>query len=177
MNKSPKIFDISAAGMIFRIARTAEETNGASFEMEWELLPKASGTPVHIHPEARESYKVTEGQLELYVNGKWHLLQAGEEMSVEAGVPHTFRNPVDAVTKVYNTHAPAMDFEGYFTGLNQVMNKLSDQNKKPLKMNPNTLMHLAMLMKKYNKEIVSVNPPDFVISVFNRIGKLRGLKV
>jgi hypothetical protein len=32
-------------------------------------------------------------------------------------------------------------------------------------------------MKKYKEEIVSVNPPNFIVSVLNRIGKLKGLKV
>ena len=33
------------------------------------------------------------------------------------------------------------------------------------------------LMKKYKAELVSVNPPDFVVTVLDTIGKRRGFKV
>lgn len=74
-------------GMIFHIKKTPAETNGQSLEMEWELLPKADGSPVHIHP------------------------------------------------------------------------------------------FLGMLTKKYKEETVTVNPPNFIVSVLNAIGKMRGFKV
>jgi hypothetical protein len=34
-----------------------------------------------------------------------------------------------------------------------------------------------MLMKKYPREFVSVNPPNFIISLMNLVGKIKGLKV
>ena len=145
--------------------------------MEWELLPLESGTPVHIHPFSAETYKVLQGSLEINVNGEWKTLREGEEFTVEKGVPHTFRNPVDIVSRVYNTHSPAMRFDAYFEGLNNIVHKLSSGGKGKLKMNLNVVMHLCMLMKKYPEEIVSVNPPNAIVSIMSAIGKLMGLKV
>ncbi len=164
-------------GMIFHVLKTARETGGNSLEMEWELLPKADGTPVHIHPTAKETYKVIEGQLELYINGKWSLLQKGEEITVQGGTPHTFRNPADQVTRLYNTHSPAMRFDEYFEGLSNIVTKLSAGSKENLKVNLNAATHFSMLMIKYKNEIISVNPPNFIVSLLNLSGKMRGLKV
>lgn len=106
--------DMTRIGIVFHIIKTSADTNGQSLEMEWELLPKADGTPLHIHPAAKESYRVIEGQLEVKINGKWRLLQQGEEITVAEGTSHTFRNPINSVTRVYNTYSPAMRFDEYF---------------------------------------------------------------
>jgi len=172
-----KTLDMTPVGMIFHIVKTPMETNGETLEMEWELLPGNDGTPVHIHPYAIESYKVLEGQLEVNTNGEWKTLKQGEELTVNKGVPHTFRNPLDTVTRVYNIHSPAMEFYNYFEGLCNIVDKLSSGKKEKLKMNLIAVTYLSMLMKKYKEEMVSVNPPGFVISVMNRVGKIMGLKV
>jgi len=169
--------DMTPIGMIFRIVKTAEQTNGQSLEMEWELLPQSEGTPVHVHPRASETYRVLQGQIEVNLDGQWHWLHEGEEITVPAGIPHTYRNPTDNVTKVYNIHAPAMEFGTYFTDLHKLVDKLSNQGQHKLTFNLNTIIYLAMLMKKYPKEIVSVNPPNFIVSFLNFLGKVRRLEV
>ena len=174
---SNQTLDMTPIGMIFRIIKTPEQTNGQALEMEWELLDKADGTPVHIHPSADETYTVLEGQLAVNVDGQWKTLKQGEELTISKGVPHTFRNAIDGRTRVYNTHSPAMQFDHYFEALNNIVTKLSSGSKEKLKMNLNAITHLSMLMKKYKAEVVSVNPPNFVVSVMNIIGNIRGLKV
>ncbi len=169
--------DMTPIGMVFYIIKTAGDTNGKSLEMEWKLLPNADGTPLHIHPHATESYRVLEGQMEVNVNGQWQLLQQGEELTVAAGTAHTFRNLSDKPARVYNTHSPAMHFAEYFEGLCSVVTKLSNGSHQPMKTNFNVATHLSMLMKKYKEEIVSVNPPNFAVSILNIIGKVRGIKV
>ena len=169
--------DMSPIGAVFYVVKTAQQTNGQSLEMEWELFPTSGGTPLHIHPSARETYKVIEGELEINVDGKWKLLQKGEELTVPEGLPHTFRNPSGSVTRVYNIHSPALRFHEYFEGLNNLVAKLSNGGKEKLKMNINTATHLSMLMKKYREEIISVNPPDFIVSFLNKLGKMRRIKI
>jgi len=177
MRTGSQTLDMTPIGMIMSVVKSADETQGASLEMEWELLPKAEGTPVHIHPSAKETYKVLEGQLDVCIHGKWQRLKEGETLTVPAGVPHTFRNPVERVTRVYNTHAPAMRFEQYFEDLCAIVEKLSAGRPQKLSMNFSTATHLSMLMKKYKEEIVSVNPGGFMVTVLNSIGKLRGIKI
>ena len=105
------------------------------------------------------------------------LLQQGEKILVAEGIPHTFRNSATSITRVYNTRAPAMRFDDYFEGLSNAVEKLSNGSKSKLELHLNVATHLSMLMKKYKEEIVSVNPPNFVVSMLDTIGKIRGLKV
>jgi quercetin dioxygenase-like cupin family protein len=172
-----QILDMSPIGMTCRVVKTAEQTNGASLEVEWELLPQTDGAPEHTHPKAQETYKVLQGQVEVNINGEWHLLHQGEEITVQAGIPHTFRNPTDYTSKVYNIHTPAMQFDGYFADLCKIVNKLAGQEKRKLQMDLNMAMHMSVLIKKYPNEIRSVNPPDFVVSLLNILGKARRLEV
>src|SRR5438105_3160419 len=124
-----QILDMTPIKMSFFIMKTAKETGGQSLEMEWKLLPKTDGTPLHIHPFANETYKVIEGQVEVNINGVWKLLQKGEELTVAERTPHTFRNPANAVTTVYNIHSPAMHFAEYFEGLSNIVTRLSNGGK------------------------------------------------
>src|SRR3954470_17195851 len=104
MQTANRTLDMTQIGMVFHIVKTPADTKGESLEMEWELLPGADGTPLHIHPNAEDSYRVIEGEFEVNVNGTWQLLQQGEELTVAKGTPHTFRNPATSITRVYNTH-------------------------------------------------------------------------
>jgi mannose-6-phosphate isomerase-like protein (cupin superfamily) len=172
-----QVLDMKSIGMIFRIIKTGVETNGQSLEMEWELLPHQAGTPVHIHPLADEYYKVLEGKMEVNINGHWKVLNKGEELTVRKGTAHTFRNPENTLTKVFNTHSPAMKFDEYFKGLHDIVARLSSGKNEKLKTNLNVAVHMSMLMKKYPEEIISLNPPGFIVSILNTVGKLRGIKV
>lgn len=161
-------------GAVFHIRKTAEETQGASFEMEWELAPHSGGTPVHVHPNAAESYEVLEGKLDLFVDGKWSTLSAGEKASVDAGVAHTFRNASDSRTRVYNTHAPAMRFGDYFQSLHRIVNGGAVRNGR---ITPRGILYMSLLMTSFKDETRSVSPPHAVMRVFARVAKLLGYRV
>jgi mannose-6-phosphate isomerase-like protein (cupin superfamily) len=168
------VFDLSPIGAIFHVRKTAEETDGRSFEMEWELFPRSGGTPVHVHPHATESYEVLTGELDLYVDGVWKRLVAGQKAAVDPGVPHTFRNPTDAPVRVYNTHAPAMKYGEYFEGLHRVV---SSGAVAPGRMSLKAVMYLSMLMTSFTEEIRSVKPPHAVMSLFALIARSLGYRV
>lgn len=65
------VLDLSHIGAPFHIMKTATGTDGQALEMEWELQPRSSGTPVHIHPTASETYEVLEASFDVYVDGVW----------------------------------------------------------------------------------------------------------
>lgn len=46
-----------------------------------------------------------------------------------------------------------------------------------MKMNLKAFIYLNMFTKKYKEETVTVNPPNFIVSVLNAIEKMRGIKV
>lgn len=167
-------FDFGPLGMTSHIKRTGAETGGQSLEMEWELAPRTGGTPVHVHPEAAETYEVLRGKFDLYIDVAWRTVLSGERVRVEAGVPHTFRNAKDEVVRVSNTHEPAMKFAEYFTGLHEVANSGVISSTR---MTPKAILYLAVLMTSYEDEIRSVQPPHAVMRVLGTVGRWLGYVV
>jgi len=174
MLEAGDVLDLGPLGAKFFIRKTAADTGGLSFEMEWELAPRTGGTPVHIHPYAAETYEVIEGQLDVFVEGKWHTLFAGEKRTVPERVAHTFRNSSDAIVRVYNIHAPALRFDGYFEGLHGLVVRgiISSRG-----MTARALLHLALLMTSHKSEIISVKPPDVLMRFLGVLGRSLGYRV
>lgn len=174
MLQAGDILDLGPIGAKFFIQKTAADTGGRSFEMEWELAPRTGGTPVHIHPSATETYEVLEGKLDVYVDGAWRTLAAGERLGVEPGIPHTFRNSSAEAVRVYNAHEPAMRFSEYFEGLGKLTARGIISGRR---MTPKVILHLAMLMTSHEEEILSVKPPHLVMRIFGRMGRLLGYRL
>lgn len=174
MLESGDVLNLEPLGTKFIIKKTAAETDGRSFEMEWELDPHTGGTPIHIHPHAIETYEVLDGKFDVYVNGTWKTLSKGDKVVVGKGAPHTFRNGSDEVTRVYNTHQPAMKFDEYFETLNKIVNSGAI---KPNQMTLKAMLYLSVLMTSYKNEIQSVNPPHAVMQGLGFIGRMTGHKV
>ncbi len=141
--------------------------------MERELDPNTLGAPVHIHPDAIETYAIIEGEMEVYLNNKWITAHKGEKIVVEKGVPHTYKNTTNQVVKLYNTHEPAMQFENFFEGLSKVCDSGVIKNRK---MSLSAIISMSVLWTKYPNEIKSVKPPYFVMKIMSWIGKRRGIK-
>lgn len=143
-----------------------------ALEMEWILSPRAHGTPEHIHPHATESYRVLEGKLEYEINGKWHTLSAGESAAVPPGVPHTFRNPTDRVTRVHNSHAPALNIGDYFESIHRIVESGAVRKDR---MTLKAMLYLSTVMVRFTNEIVATSPPHAVVVASAKLAKLLGL--
>jgi len=159
---------------IMTIRKVGSATNGQSFELEMEMDPQTGGPPVHLHPRAIETYEVLQGKFDLYVNGSWKTLFVGEKVAIDKGVLHTFRNANNEMTRVYNTHQPALNYNGYFEGLH----KLADSGvASSSPMTFKAMLYQAVLMTRYSDENRLVNPPYPVMQVFGFIGRLLGYNV
>jgi len=103
------------------------------------------------------------------VNGAWKTLSVGEKVALEKGVPHTFRNASDETIRVYNSHQPALNYNGYFEGLH----KLAKSSVVPAgQMTFKAMLYQAVLMTRYSDENRLVKPPYPVIQVYGFIGRL-----
>jgi mannose-6-phosphate isomerase-like protein (cupin superfamily) len=103
-------------GTIYTITRSSGDTDGALFEMEWQLPAGAWSPQPHVHPHLTEEYEVLDGGLELLINRSWRRLRPGDRATVAAGTVHTFRVGT-APARVRNVHRPACDFEPYIRAL------------------------------------------------------------
>ena len=166
--------NLSPIGAVFRVIRTAAETDGRALEMQWLLEPGAHGTPVHIHPSATETYEVLEGKLDLYVDGAWKVLGEGERGSAPPGTPHTFRNSSRSRTRVFNTHSPAMRFGDYFETIHRIVDSGVIE---PSRMTPKAMLYLSMVMTRFEDEIISVRPPQIVVRIASRVARLLGYRI
>jgi len=165
--------NLSPIGAEFRIIKAADDPSRDALEMEWILVPRAHGTPEHIHPYATESYHVLEGKLEYQVNGKWHLLSAGESAAVPPGVRHTFRNPTDGVTRVHNRHEPALNIGDYFESIHRIVESGAVRKDR---MTLKAMLYLSTVMVRFTNEIIATKPPHAVVVASAKIASLLGYK-
>lgn len=173
-----QILDMSPLGMVFTVVKSKKDTDGKSLDLEWELLPKCNMVDplYHVHPEAIETYHILEGDMEFYIKDKWISAKKGDKLKVDVGVKHAFRNHTDKIVKVYNTHEPAFDMEDYFEDVCKVVElaKNSKTNEVSMK-NFKTLLLFGALMKNYRKEIIAVNPPDFLVRTLGVFARVLGI--
>jgi len=171
------VLDFGPLGMKFYIKKTAAETNGQSFEMEWELVPQTAAGIIHIHPQAIESYEVLQGKFDVYINGNWKTLSVGEKAVVEKGVAHTFRNASNEATRVYNTHQPAMRFDQFFEALYKLANSGVSKSTQRRPLTFKDILYVSVVYTSYKDEIQSVRPPYALLQVLGFIGRLLGYKM
>ena len=72
---------------------TTLDTIGDYALLQIVTAPEVPGPPPHHHERFSELFYVADGVLEVMADGVWRRLEQGENLSIPAGVVHTFRNP------------------------------------------------------------------------------------
>ena len=80
------------------------------FEVKATFFPGAESN-IHIHPFQDEYYKVHQGEIELYLDGRWRSLKAGEEAFIPKNAVHGFRNTSSHPAHLTNIHTPGLQFD------------------------------------------------------------------
>lgn len=142
--------------------------NGVTF-----IKAGADGPPIHRHPEQEEYFKVWEGSLQVFLKNKWLTLQEGEEIYIPKNTAHSYRSRHSSDSLFEYRLTPKRDFSGMMKNFEQLMNEGKLKGTSDLR----SIIHLAMTFKKFSKEVVAVNPPDFVISAMALIGRTLGYRV
>lgn len=169
--KAGDTLDLAPMGFSLLVLKGGEDSGGAALEMEMTLAPGSSGTPIHVHPSALETYEVLAGAFEVYIDGAWKPVKTGERVGVPRGMPHSFRNPNPEPARVYNTHKPALRYGDYFEGLWRIS---QSGMVKPGVKNWQTILALSALMSAYPEEIRSVSPPNAVVQLLGALGNWLG---
>jgi mannose-6-phosphate isomerase-like protein (cupin superfamily) len=157
----------------WEITRSTEETGGELFETRWEIetIPE-DGPFVHTHPEAEESYEVVSGVLEVYVDGEWIEVSAGETYIVPPETPHTFKNKTPV--EVINIHKPALEHEAFFRQFHRLV------TERGVSLPPEGLSDiilLAMLTTEHEEEIHAVDPPHWAFKLLAGLGRVMRYKL
>jgi mannose-6-phosphate isomerase-like protein (cupin superfamily) len=160
--------------MRWEITRSTEDTSGELFEATNWLDPRMPGPPVHVHPTAEESFEVIEGTLEVFMEGEWSRVGAGEKATVLTSVPHTLRNsgePATIVTRVQ----PAQRFEAFFRDMHRLIHEGKIKRLPPKE--PRSAIYAAMLFGEYPEEIRTTKPPNGVFKALALVGRALRFKL
>jgi quercetin dioxygenase-like cupin family protein len=164
-----KVLDLrSIFGIVARVTTPAESTGGAYVEMDCTADPGAR-TPIHIHPEADESYQVLSGKLDIFYEGTWRSLEVGESFSVPEGEVHAFRNSTDQPTRFVNRHTPALGFQAFLETVHRLVQQGKVRGTKDLR----SLIHLCMAQNRYRPD-KGVKPPQWSANLLAWIGRRSG---
>lgn len=83
------VLEMKQLGLVLRFLRTAAETNGELLEMEVTGRPRGFLAQRHVHGAQAERLEVVSGAMKVAMNGREHVLSAGQSIEVPAGTPHT----------------------------------------------------------------------------------------
>lgn len=168
-----RILDFGGFPGRWEITNSTEDTNGEFLEMRFEIetVPE-EGPFVHTHPSAEESYEVRSGVLEVYEDGEWLEIAAGEKHTVPPGTPHTFKNktPVELV----NVHRPALQHETFFRRFHRLVTGHG------VSLPPDGFRDavlIAMLTTEHEADVYAVNPPHWAFKGLGGIGRLLGYEL
>ena len=96
-----------------RILDRGGATEGRLGCMEFDVNPRSSPPPPHIHRTLVESFYILEGEIEFIVDGTPHRAASGTFAQIPAGAAHTYRNPGDGPLKFLVFFLPST-FVGFF---------------------------------------------------------------
>jgi mannose-6-phosphate isomerase-like protein (cupin superfamily) len=161
--------------MHWEITQSTDDSGAALLEATNWVGGLMGGPPVHVHPTAEETYAVIEGAADVFIDGEWRTVRAGESVTVPAGMPHTIKNSTPDPVQLVNTHRPALRFEAMFRELHDLIQQGKIKRLPPK--DPRSAMYAAMLFAKYPDEQRMVKPPQALFNALARLGRVLGLKL
>jgi mannose-6-phosphate isomerase-like protein (cupin superfamily) len=106
----------------YRVLQTARDTGGEFVRIEDTAAPGPSRRPVSAHPAQEERFEVLAGTLGLTVNGREHLLNAGESFVVPPGARHLPHNAGEDDLRFVAEIRPAARFEEFLAEITAANN-------------------------------------------------------
>lgn len=164
-----KVLDLhSIFGLEATVTSPSAAADGAYVEMDVAAEP-GSGTLIHYHPEQEETYRVLEGTLEVFCDGQWHAVPAGESLKVPQGAVHGFRNASETPVRFLNVHRPALAFQEHLETLDRLIRAGKIRGTK----DPRSLIYMSMSAVEHRPD-VAVKPPQWVVRGLAFIGRRLG---
>jgi len=112
---SPMTFALEGQGETLTFFGEADNA-APRVEFEVRIAPGAVGPEPHIHPKQSELFAVTSGRMLATVDGVEHVLGPGEELLVQPGEVHTFRNANEGEPLEFRCVVePALNFQWMLT--------------------------------------------------------------
>ncbi len=119
--------------------KTTKDTGGKLLRFRQFVRAGHAPVPAHIHGSQEERFVVLSGRMGVRSGGQERILEAGEEIVVPAGTPHTFWNASAEVLHHVVELRPALDSERFFEtvfGLRRDGKLVEGKTPNPLMMAP-----------------------------------------
>jgi quercetin dioxygenase-like cupin family protein len=158
----------SVFGLEATVTTPSAVTDGAYVEMDVMLEPRGH-TNLHYHPEQEEAFEVVDGTLEVFRDGHWHAVPAGESLTVPPGAIHAFRNASQTPVRFLNVHRPALTFQEFLETLDRLIRARKVQGLKGLRSG----IYVSMASVEQSSS-VQVKPPHILIRGLAFIGRRLG---
>ena len=162
-------------GLKFVITKAAADTDGEFIELEGTMRAHSGGPPIHVHPHQEETYRVTSGTADVFLDGRWHVVRAGESLTVPKGAPHTIKNEHDEDVTAMNWHRPAARFEEFSRTFHRLATSGRIKSLPPK--DPSSLIYAAMLFTEYEDTQIVVKPPTVVLRFLAFVGRRLGYRL
>jgi quercetin dioxygenase-like cupin family protein len=108
------VIENPTTGQRLTFLATARDTAGEVLRAEGAFPPGGFAGVEHVHPHQDEHFEVLAGRAAFQVEGREHVLGAGETIDVPAGTKHTFANAGDEEMRVLFEFRPALDCTDLF---------------------------------------------------------------
>lgn len=167
-----KVLDLrSVFGLKATVTTPSTVIDSAYVEMDVTAEPGCK-TLIHYHPEQEESYRVLAGTLEVFRDGKWGAVTAGDSLTIPQGAVHGFRNTGDGPVRFINVHRPALGFQAHLETLDGLVRAGKIRGTK----DPRSLIYMSMSGIEHRPD-VPVKPPQWVLRGLAFIGRRLGFRL
>ena len=168
-----QILDNPVSGERITFRKTAADTAGELLEIDLELAPDGHVPGKHVHPAQEERFEVLSGTMKFKMGRKTVIAEAGEVVTVPAGVAHKFANGGDQTAHVRVQVRPALKMEELF----ETTVALAEEGRTTSKGMPKPL-ELALFVQEYADEVQGAFPPVWVqratMAPLARVARKRG---
>jgi mannose-6-phosphate isomerase-like protein (cupin superfamily) len=162
-------------GELIQFLKTSADTKGEFVEIEVIVEPDGFVAAAHVHPYQSERFTIVAGEVTFVAGGRTFTARAGEEVVVEPGTPHTFRNSGAEEARFRCEIRPALAFES----LIETMFALANDGKTNRKGMPNPL-RLAVIANAHFDTVRLPFPPAWLqkagLALGAPVGKLLGYR-
>ena len=162
-------------GLKFVITKSTVDTAGEFIEIEGTMRAHSAGPPIHVHPQQEETYQIMSGTADVFLDGRWHRVRAGESLTVPRGAPHTIKNEHDEDVTAMNWHRPAARFEEFSRTFHRLATSGRIKSLPPK--DPSSLIYSAMLFTEYEDTQIVVKPPAFFLRLLAFVGRRLGYRL
>jgi mannose-6-phosphate isomerase-like protein (cupin superfamily) len=157
MAHAGQIIENPVSGERITFRKTAADTGGELLSFDLELSPDGHVPGKHVHPEQEERFEVVSGTMRFRMGRKTVVAEAGDVVTVPAGVAHKFANGGDDTAIVRVEVRPALRMEN----LLETAVALAEEGRTTSKGMPKPL-DLALLVGEFEREVVGAFPPAWV---------------